>query len=80
MHFVSFVRYIVKPIYQHRVVVKENESFVLRCQTRNPGQLMFKKKKKSRLLKGIQGSTCKGMVGEGSHRVCDGLMHNSLIG
>ena len=52
----------VRPIYWHWVVVKESAAFIVRHQTRSPGQLMLKKPK---LPDRFQESTFKGQVGRG---------------
>ena len=67
----------VKPTYWHQVVVKESAMFISGRQTRSPGQLALKTPE---LLHGFQERIFKGQVREGSHRVCDQLLHNSLIG
>ena len=58
-------------------MVKESAAFIVRRQTRSPGQLMLKKPE---LPDGFQGGIFKGQVREASLRVCDQLMHSSLIG
>ena len=52
-------------------------SVYCRRQTGSPRQLTFKKPD---LPSGFQQSIFKGQVREGRLRVCDQLMHNSLIG
>ena len=64
----------VKPIYSHRVVVKENAVFIAGHQARSPGQLVLK------TPNGFQENIFKGQVREESCRVCDQLVHSSLIG
>ena len=67
----------VKLIYWHRVVVKESAVFTAGQQARSPGYLVPKKPK---LPDGLQQSIFKDKVREWSPRVCDQLVHNSLIG
>ena len=59
-------------------MVKENAAFSPGHQARSPGQLVLKTPE---LLDGFQGGIFKGQVrGGGGRRVCDQLVHNSLIG
>ena len=58
-------------------MVKERAVFISGHQARNPGQLVLKTLE---LPDGFQESIFKGKMREGPPRVCDQLVHNSLIG
>ena len=58
-------------------MVKESAAFIVSHTVSCLGQLVLRKPK---LPDGIQESIFKGKVREGSRKVCDQLVHNSLIG
>ena len=60
------------------VLVKESAVIIAQHQTKSSGQLVFKMPE---FPDGFQQNIFKGHVREGvGHRVCDQLLHSSLIG
>ena len=57
--------------------MKESAAFIVRSHISRLGQLVLKKPE---LPDGFQESIFKGQVREGGRRVCDLLVHDSLIG